>query len=241
MKFSYDIKLEFGNSFNLIKFLTVRTVDLILTDIPYKISRNTNFKTMKTRKNRTGLDFGQWDHNFNINKLIPLQDLLKPSGSLILFHSFEQYEKLKSIFKKLTFKDKFIWEKTNPMPRNRDRRYISNIELGSWFVKGDGWTFNRLDKYQSSVFRFPSESGGGFKRYHPTQKNVELIKKLILIHSNENDLVLDPFMGGGTTGIACIRTKRRFLGMENNLDYFKIAKERIDLEIDKNEKEGNFL
>ena len=129
----------------------------------------------------------------------------------------------------LIFKDKIIWEKTNPMPRNRDRRYISNIEIASWFVKpGEKWTFNRQsDKYDGSVIRYPSESGGGFKRYHPCQKSQSVLTELILRHSNAGDVILDPFMGSGSTGVACVRTGRYFIGIEREKEYFKIAEERI--------------
>ena len=154
---------------------------------------------------------------------------LKKGGSIVLFHSFEQYSLLQDIFSELVFKDKIIWEKTNPMPRNRDRRYISNIEMASWYVKkGDKWTFNRqANNYDGCVFRFPSESGGGFKRYHPCQKNLDLIISLILRHSNENDIVLDPFIGGGTTAVACINSNRNFVGFEMDKNYYQVALNRI--------------
>ena len=117
------------------------------------------------------------------------------------------------------------------MPRNRERRFISDIEMASWFVKGKGWTFNRQhEKYESSILRYPSESGGGFKRYHPTQKNLKMIEYLIKILTNEGDWVLDPFMGSGTVGVACRNTNRNFIGIELDEKYFKTAIERIDNE-----------
>lgn len=192
------------------------SIDLILTDIPYNISKENNFKSMKDRENRNGIDFGEWDKDFkeeNLNKLIPL---LKSGGSLVIFHSFEQFNKLQLIFSGLELKDKLIWEKTNPMPRNRDRRYVSNIELCSWYVKnGNTWTFNRQkENYESCVFKYPSESGGGFERFHPTQKNLKMIEYLLKIHSNENDLVLDCFSGSGTTALSCLLNNRNFIGFE---------------------------
>ena len=221
------IELKQGDYTELIKELDSNSIDLILTDIPYNISRENNFKTMKDRTGRNGIVFGKWDYDFDVAKLKSLQTLLKFGGSLILFHSFEQYHLFPEIFNTLTFKDKLVWEKTNPMPRNRDRRYISNIELCSWFVKGEDWAFNRQDLYQGCVFRYPSESGGGFKRYHPTQKNLALIQKLVIIHSNERDTILDPLMGSGTTGVACMNTHRNFIGFEIDENYFKIAEQRI--------------
>ena len=66
------------------------------------------------------------------------------------------------------------------------------------------------------------------KRYHPTQKPVELIEKIIQKSSNEGDTVLDPFMGSGTTGVACVNTNRNFIGIEIDEEYFKIAEKRIE-------------
>ncbi len=211
------------------------SIDLVLTDIPFNISKENNFKTMKDRTGRNGIDFGEWDRDFNESSLSLLIPKIKKGGSLFLFHSFEQFNILQGILNELTFKDKIIWEKTNPMPRNRERRYISNIEIASWYVKdGDKWTFNRqANNYDGCVYRYPSESGGGFERYHPCQKNLKLIEQIILRHSNEGDTILDPFMGGGTTAIACINTGRNFIGFEIDKHYCEIANERIRKALEK--------
>lgn len=212
-----------------LEMLPDESIDLILTDIPYNVSRENNFKTMKDRQGRNGIDFGEWDKGFNEQSLKLLERVLKKGGSLVMFHAFEQYETIRSILTGLEVKDKIIWQKTNPMPRNRDRRWISDIEIASWFVKkGEKWTFNRQDeKYESSVLRFPAESGGGYKRYHPTQKNLKMVEYILKVHSNENDLILDPFMGGGTTALACINTQRNYIGFEINQEYHKVSNERI--------------
>ena len=75
--------------------------------------------------------------------------------------------------------------------------------------------------------RYPSESGGAFRRYHPTQKPVKLIEEIIKIHSNPGDLVLDPFMGSGTTAISAFNTGRHYVGFELDEKYFKILTSRI--------------
>lgn len=228
-------KLETNRIYNIdflkgLELIEDESIDLILTDIPYNVSRNNNFKTMKDRQGRNGIDFGEWDKGFNEHSLKSLERVIKKGGSLFLFHAYEQYETIREVFSDLEVKDKIIWEKTNPMPRNRERRWISNTEIASWFVKkGDKWTFNRQhEKYEGSVLRFPAESGGGYKRYHPTQKNLKMIEYILKIHSNEGDLILDPFMGGGTTAEACINLhNRKYIGFEINKEYYKIANERI--------------
>ena len=224
------IDLRLGDCFELLKDIPNESIDLILTDIPFNISKTNNFKTMKDRKGRNGIDFGEWDKGFDVKPLALLQDKIKKGGSLITFHSFEQYSLLQTVFDKLIFKDKIIWKKINPMPRNRERRYISNIEIASWYVKdGSKWVFNRVNSnYDGCVIEYPSESGGGFKRYHPCQKTQCLLEELLKRHSNEGDLILDPFMGSGSTGVACVNTNRHFIGIELDKDYFAIAKKRIE-------------
>jgi DNA modification methylase len=157
-----------GDCLEVLKKIPDNSIDLILTDIPFNISKPNNLKTMKDRKGRNGIDFGEWDKGFNEETLLALPRLLKTNGSLVIFHAFEQYSILLKLFDDyLELKDRLIWEKSNPMPRNRDRRYINNIEMFSWYVnKKAKWTFNRQnEKYDGCIFRYPSESGGGFKRY----------------------------------------------------------------------------
>lgn len=208
-------------------------VDLIIADPPYVISKTSNFHMMKDRKkSRTGTDFGSWDKKFS-NKpwLRRSYDILKNGGSLLVFNDFKKSSEIIKIATDLGFiyKDSLIWKKTNPMPRNRDRRYVPDVELIMWFVKPGKWTFNRGNsKYQSSVISFPSESGGGFKRYHPTQKPIKLIEHLIKIHSNEGDVVLDPFSGSGSTAVSATRLKRKFIGFEIDEKYYKKSMERLN-------------
>ena len=224
-----------GDCLEVIKGFPKGVVDLILTDPPYQISKNHNFDTMPDRKNkRTGTYFGEWD-TFNIDdwgKIIPV---LSDNGSIISFMSHQQYKDFVDVMSKadVVIKDRLIWEKTNPFPRNRDRRYIPNIELFVWGVKKGGkWIFNRQsEKYETCVFRFPSESGARFKRYHPTQKPLKLLKYLLCIHTNPDDLVLDCFSGSGSALVACEQLNRKWIGIEINKEYCEIAKQRILKEI----------
>lgn len=224
-----NIKLFNDNCFNILSEIKEESIDLILTDIPYNISRNNNFKTMKDRQGRNGIDFGEWDYGFEEESLFNLTSKLRQGGSMIVFHAFEQYTLVRDALRNLILKDRLIWHKTNPMPRNRDRRYISDIEMFSWYVKpGTKWTFNRQNAtYDGSILSYPSESGGGFKRYHPCQKNVKMLEELLKRHSNPGDIVFDPFMGSGSTGVACVNIGRDFIGVELDKDYFKAAEERI--------------
>lgn len=210
------------------------SIDLVVADPPYVISRQSNFHTMKDRKNaRTGTSFGSWDEEFDNTAWIKKSyEVLKDGGSLIVFNDFKKVSDIIAIASKagFEFKDVIIWEKTNPMPRNRERRYVPSLELMIWFVKKNKakWVFNRqADSYQSPVMRYASESGGAFKRYHPTQKPVKLIEEIMRVHSNVGDLVLDPFMGSGTTAISALNTGRNYIGFELDEKYFDILNKRI--------------
>ena len=121
-------------------------------------------------------------------------------------------------------KDMIRLEKSNPMPRNRDRRYVTDYECAIWFTKRKAkWTFNRQDlAYQRPEFVCSVDKG-----LHTTQKSLKLMQELILIHSNEGHMVLDCFMGSGTTGVAAKNLNRNFIGIEMDEGYFKLASSRI--------------
>lgn len=217
------IQLYNGDCLEEMKNIPDGSIDLVLTDPPYNIARDNNFHTM----GRAGIDFGEWDKEADIFSYIKeCYRVLKKGGSFVVFNGWKNLGDIAKESEKCGFetKDMLRLEKTNPMPRNRDRRYITDFECAIWFVKPKAkWTFNRQDdKYQRPKFVKPVEKG-----YHPTQKNLSLMEDLLLIHSNSGDTVCDPFMGSGTTGVACKNLNRNFIGIELDKEYFEIAKERI--------------
>ena len=202
------------------------SVDLLLTDQPYNISMKSNFHTM----GRTGVDIGEWDKWFDQRTWLEVAlKKVRKGGSVVIFNDWKNIGELKEVLEANGFvlKELIQWKKTNPMPRNRDRLYVTSCEFAVWAVKGKGWTFNRQrETYENTVFEYPLVSHK--ERIHPTQKKVELIEDLIKIHSNENDIVLDCFMGSATTAVACLNTNRRFIGFELDSDYFELAMSRVD-------------
>ena len=217
------IDLHLGDCLEVMKQIPDKSVDLVLTDPPYNIARENNFSTM----GRAGIDFGEWDKGFDLFSYIDqVSRVLNKDGSFVVFNAWRNLGAIADYAEKQGFetKDMIRLEKSNPMPRNRDRRYITDYECAVWFVKkGAKWTFNRQDsKYQRPKFVASIESG-----LHPTQKNLSLMENLVKIHSNEDDIVIDPFMGSGTTGLACKNLKRNFIGIEKELQYFETAKRRI--------------
>lgn len=199
-------------------------VDAIITDPPYNIARANNFQSM----GRAGIDFGEWDKNFDLFSYLDIAyKLLDKNGSIIIFNDWKNLGDIVRYCENLGFvcKDMIRLEKSNPMPRNRDRRYITDYECAVWLTMPKAkWIFNR----QSETYERPKFIGSIESGLHPTQKNTLLMEWLIKIHSNENQVILDPFMGSGTTGAACKNLNRKFIGIELDENYFNIAKDRIE-------------
>lgn len=219
-----------GDCLELMKDIPDGSVDAIITDPPYNISRDNNFHTM----GRAGIDFGEWDKGFDLTKWIDVAQLiLKKGGNIVIFNDWKNLSYIVESLESNDFivKDLIRWKKTNAMPRNRDRRFITDYEVAIWAVKkGEKWTFNRL----SDTYEIPEIIGGLTPKSeklnggHTTQKPVYLMRWLVERLTNDKDVILDPFMGSGTTGVACKNLNRNFIGMELDEDYFNIAKERIE-------------
>ena len=173
-------------------------------------------------------DYGDWDNNFTMEKLEEFVKhyyrVLKNGGTLILFFDIWKITPLKEIMEKVGFKQiRFIeWIKTNPQPLNSKVNYLTNCrEIALLGIKKSKPTFN--SKYDNAIYQFPLQ--GGKNRFHPTQKSLLLFEELIKKHSNEDDIVLDTFLGSGTTAIAAKNTNRKYLGCEISQEYYdKIIK-----------------
>ena len=147
---------------------------------------------------------------------------------MIIFFDLWKIGELKTMMEKYKFKQiRFIeWIKTNPQPRNSSINYLTNCrEIALVGIKGAKPTFN--SKYDKGIYEFPLQGGKG--RFHPTQKSLELIKALIMKHSNEGDVVLDTFLGSGTTALACRETGRLCFGCEVAPEYFAKMNELLGL------------
>ena len=262
-----------------IKFLTElpnNSIDLILTDPPYLISKDSGMnkfvkeveqleesgKNKKTEEEWTQFkqekgyaddsykenyikygntsgkkygyktEFGEWDKEFTIENLQDFIQLfyrkLKKGGTCIIFFDLWKIETLKKLMEQIRetkqgnwigFKQiRFVeWIKTNPVPLNQSTNYLTNSrEIALLGVKGGKPTFN--SKYDKGIYEFPIQ--GGKNRFHPTQKSLPLFEELIKKHSNEGDLVVDPFLGGGTTALACKNTNRNFKGCEIDKKFY---------------------
>jgi site-specific DNA-methyltransferase (adenine-specific) len=267
-----DIEIKNMDGLEYLSTIPNSSIDLILTDPPYIISKETGMNThynkvknneennvefVKTeeewikykRENNIAedkkenymkygtiygkkycvkTDYGVWDSEFTMETLekfiFEYYKKLKNGGTIIIFFDLWKISFLKEIMEKCKFKQiRFIeWIKTNPQPLNSGVNYLTNCrEIALLGIKGTKPTFN--SKYDNGIYSFPLQ--GGKNRFHPTQKSLSLFEELIIKHSNENDVVLDTFLGGGTTALACKNTKRKFKGCEISAKYFdKIMK-----------------
>ncbi len=219
-----SIDVQNIDGMNYLKNIENNTIDLILTDPPYIIYRQSGINTHYNKvKDNQKNNYGYWDNDFTIEtleKIIKLYfDKLRNGGTLIIFFDLWKIETLKKILDKYNFKQiRFIeWIKTNPQPLNSKINYLTNCrEIALTCIKGTKPTFN--SEYDKAIYMFPIQ--GGKNKFHPTQKSLPLFEELIKKHSNENDTVLDTFLGSGTTLFACKNTNRKFKGCEINKEYF---------------------
>jgi len=127
------------------------------------------------------------------------------------------------------FRKTIHWHKTNPFPAIYTRKmYANSMELMVHFSKGKPKTWNHKPVNEMHNFIEAPICMGNERTKHKTQKPLKVCLPFIEISSNENDLVLDPFLGSGSTAIAARMLKRNFIGYELNEEYCRIAQKRID-------------
>jgi len=176
-------------------------------------------------------DHGDWDQTFDLETLDTFignfYRVLKDGGTCIVFFDLWKISELKEMLEDAKFKQLRLieWIKTNPQPLNSKRNYLTNCrEIAVMAVKKGKCTFN--SEYDNGIYEFPIQ--GGKDRFHTAQKSLPLFEALVKKHSNEGDVVLDPFAGSATTAIACMNTGRKFKGCELDEEYFDKAQKRIE-------------
>jgi len=228
-----------GDCLKLIKQLPDKSVDLVLTDPPYNLGlfmhkRGTNIKGMRDNhfaySGWDDMEFEEWEQVMG-HLLTECSRVLRDKGALIMFMSIMKVETIIQLATKagLYYKTVGIWHKTNPMPRNMNLHFINSVEPWLYFINGGHTgTFNNESKPVHDFIETSTITAAEHKiGKHPTQKPKAVLQHFIKLLSNENDVVLDPFMGSGSTGVACELLNRRFIGFELNEEYYNIASQRI--------------
>ena len=192
------------------------SVDMVLTDPPYGMSFQSNYRIEKHEKIK------------NDSSLIWLDDFIdeayrvsKENSAHYFFCSFHHIDKFKqAIQKKFKIKNILVWEKNNTSMGDLKGDFAPKVEFIIFAQKGRVLINGKRDP---NIFKF-NKTGN---KLHPTQKPVDLCEYLISKFSDESKIILDPFMGSGTTGVACKNLNRSFIGIEKDDKYFEIARGRI--------------
>ena len=238
------------------------TIALIFADPPYNLSGNhLKWEGNKTGGDWHMIDEA-WDKmtsseymEFTKEWIGSCFRVLKNGGAIYISCSYHNIGEVLVTLKQFSFKinNVITWYKTNAMPNMTKRVYTHSTEFVVWAVKGSGWIFNyektkeinphrKKDgspKQMRDLWELPLVQGKERLRnkngraLHPTQKPEEMLKRIILTSSNEGDIVLDPFLGSGTTAVVAETLNRKWLGIEKDKKYATSAKKRIRSVVEK--------
>ena len=223
------LNLTQGDCYSLLKKIPKQSVDLILTDPPYNLNAYSTGNLKCHWRTDFNNDIASWDkEKLNVNHLKKeFKRILAPTGNIFIFTTYnllgEFHKKFDPIFD--TFQI-MVWHKTNPPPKLRKTSFLNSCELiCCLWNKGHTWNFSSQSKMHNF---FESPICMGKERLkHPTQKPLKLLKHIVEIASKKGDMVLDPFMGVGSSGAASLELERKFTGFEVDQKYFRMAKKRL--------------
>jgi len=209
-------KIYCGDCIEIMKEIPDGSIDLIVADPPYGISYKSNFRKQKFEKLQN-------DDVVLVDWLNNAFRVLKTDGAMYCFTRWDIYPDWFAIVSELfKIKNCIVWYKKGGGLGDLKSGYIYNHEFIIYAIKGNHVL---KEKRCSDVWEIQKDIA--IKYLHPTQKPVSLIEKIIIKSSDINDTILDPFLGSGTTAIACLQTNRNFIGIEIEPKYVEIANKRI--------------
>lgn len=240
-----NLILYHEDSLKLLDKLEDKTVDLIFADPPYFLSSNgvTNSGGKWVSVNK-----GEWDtkleaeekHAYNRQWIRKCKNLLKDNGTIWISGTLHNIYSIGFALEQEGFKilNNITWQKTNPPPNLGCRNFTHSTETILWAKKDNKKAKHYFDyekmKSLNNHKQMKDVWTGALtpkneKKYgkHPTQKPLYIIDRLIRASTKENDLILDPFLGSGTTGVSAKKLNRKFIGIEKDEQFFNIAKNRI--------------
>ena len=219
------INLFNGDSFEVLKDIPDNSIDLVVIDPPYLFQDNGGGGAFGYKKKGYHTELENIKDGFDFTLLDSLERVMKKTNIYIfankdlLFNLITHYKEKKKNLDLLT------WTKTNPVPACGNK-YLSDTEY-ILFVREKGVKVYGEYKTKRKNYTSPLNIKDKNLYGHPTCKPVELLEKFIFNSSKEGEVVLDCFMGSGSTGVACKNLKRKFVGIELDKEYFKICKSRI--------------
>lgn len=247
-------KIIHGDSLKELKKLSDSTFDLIFADPPYFLQLPKGKRLKRADGSEIIPVDDEWDtfenyedyDNFTLNWLKECQRLLKLTGTIWVIGMYHNIFRVGKIMQDLGlwFLNDVIWVKIGALPNLNGRRFTNNHETLIWAVKNKNckdYTFNYefLKKMNdgkqmkdtdwffnicNGPERLRDENG---VKLHPTQKPLKLIQQVLLTASNKGDLVLDPFMGSGTTAVVATALGRKWVGIEKEEKYIRVAEKRL--------------
>lgn len=234
-----------SDTFEALQNMHEECVDMIFADPPYFLSNDgiscSGGKAVSVNK-------GEWDkigtfeekHEFNRQWIRLCRRVLKPNGTIWISGTMHNIYSVGAALEQENFKiiNNITWQKTNPPPNLACRCFTHSTETILWAQKND------VDARHYFNYKLMKELNGGKqmkdvwsgaltpaveKRFgkHPTQKPLYLLEQIILASTHENDIVLDPFCGSSTTGVACKKLGRNFIGIDNNEEYIDLSVKRL--------------
>ena len=218
--------------------------DMIFADPPYFLS---NGGITCQNGKMVSVDKGAWDksqgidinHAFNLEWLKRCQQVLKPNGTIWVTGTMHIIYSIGLAMQQLGFKllNDIIWEKPNPPPNLACRYFTHSTETVLWAAKStkskhcfnyDEMKAQSGGKQMKSVWRInPPATNEKLFGKHPTQKPIELLVRCIEASTKEGDFVLDPFAGSSTTGVAALALKRKFCGIESDVNFIELSVKRL--------------
>jgi DNA modification methylase len=191
---------------------TLSGVDAVVTDVPYQISQESN--------GLRNLDYGSWDGEGATDIALATLRYFDAVPSVLAFCSWEQLNSIAQLYQGRSCRP-IIWEKPNPTVINGQHLFLPFGEIAYYGKLKGAW-------FGGNCVRAIWKCTAPQEREHPTQKPLELMQWCVQNTVAPNAICLDPFMGSGTTGVACARLGRKFIGIEIHEPYFDIACRRIE-------------
>ncbi len=228
-----DATTWLGDSRELLARIPDASVDLICTDPPYNLGGYSTGNIKMAWRSDFNNDVAAWDQVvFEPGEwLSEFRRVLKPTGTIFAFTSYNMLGRWHEVFDPAFDTFQFIvWHKTNPPPKLRRVGFLNSCELiVCCWDKGHTWNFTR-QRDMHNFIEAPICSGNERVKdpVHPTQKPLRVLRRLVELATQPGDLILDPFMGVGSTGVAAVELGRRFVGMEIDEGYLAAARRRID-------------
>ena len=243
-------KILLGDSLKIMKTIPSKSVDLIFADPPYNLQlKDTLYRPDQTTVEAVTQDWDKFNtyeeyDNFTEQWLKESKRILKKGGALWVIGSYHNILRVGTSIQNHGFwiLNDIIWHKTNPMPNFRGTRFTNAHETLLWCTtsREAKYTFNYQNlkelndgKQMRSDWYIPICSGkerlrkNNNQRSHPTQKPEALMYRIILSSTNKGDIILDPFLGSGTTAVVAKRLQRNFIGIEQDKEYISLAKKRL--------------